>query len=263
MSLKMNSVSVYASGTRLISNISMECETGSVVGILGENGAGKSTVLNSLSGANVPDAGRVTLSDQLISRYSLTELASRRAVLPQSSDLSFPLNAIEVVRLALSMASYPYQKQDALLMRCLNQFGVSHLADRSYPNLSGGEKQRIQLARVLAQLKCHSSNERTDDQFLLLDEPISALDLHQQFKTMRHIRELTKDGIGVVVILHDLNLASMFCDHLIILKEGTLLTQGTPHDVITTNTINQAFDIDVDIALHPDTRTPFLTPRLL
>lgn len=262
MSLEMQSVSVYASGNRLLSNISLACPAGKVVGIIGENGAGKSTILNVLSGLTQADAGRVTLDGRLLSRFTPAELAALRAVLPQSSELSFPLDAIEVVRLALNMSSCTESKQEAVLNKCLQQFDVSHLAYRNYLNLSGGEKQRVHLARVMAQLICNQTQSHSTSQYLLLDEPISALDLNQQFRTMKNIRQLSTQGIGVIAILHDINLASMFCDHLVVLKSGNLLTQGTPKDVVTEKNIESAFEIDVSITTHPDTHTPFLTPRM-
>lgn len=260
----MQQVTMSIHGKTLLSDITLDCEPGSVLGIVGENGAGKSTLLNALAGVTPPSDGMVTINGLSLNTLSPATLAQIRAVLPQSNDLSFPLNALEVVRLALSLSRLPIERQDLLLKQCLSRFNVLKLAYRNYASLSGGEKQRVQLARVTAQLLCHQCSTLVHKpQYLLLDEPISALDLYQQYQTLRSVRQLASDGIGVVVILHDLNLASLYCDTVAILKNGELLTQGPPSTVMTEENIQQAFNIGVRLQPHPDTNTPFITPRVL
>ena len=259
MSLLLQDVSIRVGDKQLLSEVTLQCEPGSVLGIIGENGAGKSTLLNAMAGLSSPSSGHVSINGNTLHDESPASLAKVRAVLPQSSELSFPLAAVEVVRLALSLSSYPLHQQDGLLKHCLDRFDVLDLAERNYLTLSGGEKQRVQLARVTAQLLCH---KHTDTQFLLLDEPISALDLYQQYQTLDSIRELADSGIGIVTILHDLNLASLYCDRIAILKNGRLIANGQPDQVLTETTIQSAFKLDVRVEPHPDTHTPFLTPRV-
>jgi len=257
MSLSLDNVTVSVKTKQLLSGLSLSCEPGFVLGVVGENGAGKSTLLNIMSGLVRPNKGNVSINGADISNQSAASLATIRAVLPQSSDLSFPLAVIEVVRLALSVSRYPIQQQEALLRQCLDRFNVLELAERDYLTLSGGEKQRVQLARVTAQLMCH---QQDSPQYLLLDEPISALDLYQQYQTLQNIRELTNQSIGIVAVLHDLNLASMYCDRIAILKDGKLVNEGLPTQVITPQSIKDAFHINVQVQAHPDTKTPYITP---
>ena len=259
MSLALNNVGVSVSGKRLIDDVSLTCKPGRIMGIVGENGAGKSTLLNVMSGVTEPDFGTATINSKSISEYSNQDLAKVRSVLPQGNELSFPLPCIEVVRLAIQLSKLRLQEQNRLIQECLTTFDVFHLAQQNYLSLSGGEKQRVQLARVLAQLECHNSEV---SRYLLLDEPISALDVYQQYKTLGVLRQLSNQGIGIVVILHDLNLASMFCHDIAVIKRGRLVSQGTPSEVVTQKTIRDAFGIEANIHNHPDTDTPMVLPKI-
>ncbi len=255
----MHNVTVKASGKTLLSNLNLRCESGQVLGVVGENGAGKSTLLNTLAGLTKPKNGHVSINGNDIEYESAAELAKLRAVLPQNSDLSFPLSAIEVVRLGMSLGSLATNDQEQLMIRCLREFDAEHLSNRNYLSLSGGEKQRVQLARVIAQLRCQSHN---DPKYLLLDEPISALDLYQQYQTLQSLQSLASSGIGVIAILHDLNIASLFCDQVAVLKNGELIAWSTPDQVITEEIVNRAFNIEATIQSHPDKDTPYITPRI-
>ncbi len=259
MSLQMHNVTVQTAGKTLLSDLSLSCESGQVLGVVGENGAGKSTLLNTLAGLTKPTDGQVFINGDDIENQPPAQLATLRAVLPQNSDLSFPLSAIEVVRLGMSLGSLATKDQEQLLYQCLMEFDAGHLSNRNYLTLSGGEKQRVQLARVIAQLRCQRHDA---PQFLLLDEPISALDLYQQYQTLQSVRRLTSSGIGVVAILHDLNMASLYCDQIAVLKGGELIALGTPHQVITEEIVTRAFSIEANIQTHPDKDTPFITPRI-
>lgn len=260
MSLKVENLDVSVGTKCLLSGINIECPSGSFIGVIGANGAGKSTLLNVMAGLNAPNSGSVNIDSKNIFEYSASELSILRAVLPQHSDLSFPLNAIEVVRLALSLSAMNVSQQQELLTDCMSRFNVLHLANQNYLTLSGGERQRVQLARVTAQL--FSNQHRQKHQYLLLDEPISALDLYQQYQTLDALKLLAKEGIGIIAVLHDLNLASLYCDHLVVLKHGYISAQGSPTQVINESSLKSAFNIDVWLQAHPDTQAPFITPRI-
>ncbi len=260
MSLRIENLRVSVGNKCLLSDINIECQSDRFIGVIGANGAGKSTLLNVMAGLNAPSSGSVSIDDKDIFEYSASQLAKLRAVLPQHSDLSFPLNAIEVVRLALSLSSMNVSQQHDLLIDCMSRFNVLHLANQNYLTLSGGERQRVQLARVTAQL--FSNQNHQEHQYLLLDEPISALDLYQQYQTLDALKLLAKEGVGVVAVLHDLNLASLYCDHLVVLKHGCISAQGSPKQVINENSLKSAFNIDVWLQAHPDTQAPFITPRI-
>ena len=260
MSIRVKNLNVAVGDKRLLSDINVDCYEGKFVGVIGANGAGKSTLLNVMAGLSIPSSGSVSIDDNDIYKHSVDQLSKRRAVLPQHSDLSFPLNAIEVVRLAVSLSTLNVKQQNDLLIDCMWRFNTLHLAKQNYLTLSGGERQRVQLARVTAQLFANQAEHK--HQYLLLDEPISALDLYQQYQTLEALKVLTKEGTGIIAVLHDLNLASLYCDHLIVLHNSRISTQGIPQEVINENNLKNAFNVDVWLQPHPDTQTPCITPRI-
>lgn len=261
MSITLKQACVEINGKNLLNKVSVELNPSELVCIVGENGAGKTTLLNALAGAIELSSGELAIDSQPVNSYTPMQLAAIRAVLPQNSDLGFPLSAIEVVRMALSLAHYPSEKQQELLNQSLALFDAQHLAEQNFLTLSGGEKQRVQLARVIAQLSAHQSQAKK--QFLLLDEPISALDLNQQYKTLASLKSLSQQGLGIMAIVHDLNLASMYSDRIIMLKNGAIYQQGSPLQTLTETNLEQAFAVNVNIHSHPDTQTPFIIPRAL
>lgn len=262
MSLQAQKMSVRFGERSILDNLSFVCRAGEITAILGENGAGKSTLMNCLAGGQ-DYTGEVLLNDVSICDYSVAKLAECRAVLPQNSALNFPFNVREVVRLALSLSHLGNTEQTNIIEDCLSMVDAVQFIDRNYLQLSGGEKQRVQLARVLAQLRAYDNDK---SQFLFLDEPTSALDLKHQFSTLTMLRNLTKSSsalnIGVLVIMHDLNLASLYCDKILLLDGGRLVSHNKPAQVFDTQTIRDAFGIDVLINNHPDIDKPYLIPRL-
>ncbi len=262
MSLLAENVSVKIGSQVILDDLSFECQPGEITAVVGKNGAGKSTLMNCLSGISNYE-GEILLNGEPLVTMAITEQAKYRAVLPQQSTLNFPLDVREVVRLALSLSKLNHAAQEAIIKHSLSLVGALSFIDRGYLSLSGGEKQRVQVARVLAQLRAY---EHDCNRFLLLDEPTSALDLKHQYATLTMLRELCKNthgsGLGVIIILHDLNLASLYCDKVLLLNDGKLVRHDTPSHVFEPARINQAFGIDVLIHGHPDTDSPYLMPRL-
>ena len=258
MSLFIKDLAVNINGKQLLDCVSEELNPGQILGVIGENGAGKSTLLNAILGVQ-RHTGQCKINDIDINAYSPTELAEIRAVLPQSTLLSFPLKVIEVVRLASSLASISIHDETRILWNSLEYFSVDHLADRDYRTLSGGEKQRVQLARVTAQLQCHAGNQ---PQYLLLDEPIAALDLNQQLATLRALKEVASKNVGVLMIIHDINLASLYCDRLLVLKSGKQIASGSPNETLTKSVMRKTFNVDLHVELHPDIARPTVIPLL-
>lgn len=260
----MLDLSISVGGRDLLSNIKLECAAGEVMAIVGENGAGKSTLLNAIAGLSKPSQGNVAINNQSVAHYSKQQLAKVRAVLPQTSELNFPLDVTEIVRLGMCFNRITSDQQDQIARTCLAEVNAAQFAEREYLTLSGGEKQRVQLARVLAQLRSAESEAGSvnTSRFLLLDEPTSALDLAHQYAMLALLRRLSEKGIGIIVIVHDLNTASLFSDKIVILKNGRLAKVGTPTEVIHEDVIKAAFNIDVSISTHPDKNKPFLIPRL-
>ena len=253
MSIVIKNLSVSVSRKRLLENISFEFKAGEMIAVVGENGAGKTTLMNCLTGAS-DSQNSVTMNGAPVESYSLTELASLRAVLTQSNDLSFPFSVLEVVRLGLSLSCQSQAQQLSVVTQCLRMVDGLHLKDRDYTTLSGGEKQRVQLARVLAQISLDSELPR----YLFLDEPTSALDMKHQFDTLKMLRSLRQLNIGVLIILHDVNLAAMYCDRILLLQQGRLLKFGTPVEVLNGHNIKQGFGVDVHILNHPTSRSPIM-----
>jgi iron complex transport system ATP-binding protein len=244
----------------LLAGASLAVAAGEVVAVVGANGAGKSTLRRALAGDVAPSAGSVSLGGRPISDWPRDELARVRAVLPQDSSLSFPFTALEVA----AMGRMPHARggespRDAAIARdALELVEADHLAARLYPTLSGGERQRVQLARVLAQVwEPHASGAR----YLLLDEPTSSLDLAHQYLTLATARRFADEGAGVLVVLHDLNLAARYADRVAMMKAGAVVAAGPPDEVLTTERILDTFGMRVLVVPHPDTGGPLVIPR--
>jgi iron complex transport system ATP-binding protein len=262
MSICVSNLSVKIGDKRILNKLSFECSAGEITAIIGENGAGKSTLINCLSGTSKFE-GNITLNGSPIQELSLSKLAQHRAVLPQNTSMNFPLNVGEVVRLALSLSRTSSEEQNQIIQNCLRLVDAEKFFHRNYLHLSGGEKQRVQIARVLAQLQAYKID---GNQFLFLDEPTSALDLKHQYSTLRLLQNLCKqqtpNSIGVLLIVHDLNLASLYCDKILLLKDGDLVSHDVPQKVFNTETVTKTFGIDVKVQAHPDIDKPYLIPRL-
>ena len=236
----------------IIHDINLNISPGEVVAICGPNGAGKSSLLRIISGELKPSSGDVRIQDIDISQWDIKKLATVRSVLHQESFLSFPFLVEEVVQLG----RYPYPRStdnDVIVEECLKNVGMLKYKKRIYTSLSGGEKQRVHLARILAQLE----EKSTYPKLLMLDEPTSALDLSHQEGTLHIASQYAKNkNYAVIVVLHDLNLAAAWADRIIFVKEGKLYTQGPPSQVLTSKIISQIYNISTRILLHPDTSRP-------
>ncbi|MPR37341.1 heme ABC transporter ATP-binding protein [Cytophagaceae bacterium SJW1-29] len=247
----------YKIGARsLIRNVSLRVRPGELLAIVGPNGAGKSTLLKLCAGEIVPQAGTVTLNQQLLSRYTHRQLARVRAVLHQQNTLSFPFRVSELVL----MGRYPHYdtQPDAhdydVAEAALNSVGMGRFAGRYVATLSGGEQQRIHLARVLAQLW------EVPDALLLLDEPTTGLDLLHQQQILATARQMAERGYAVVAVLHDLNMAAQYAHHLLMLKDGTTAATGSPREVLTAANVERVFDLPVQLIDSPLHDFPLIVP---
>ena len=250
-----------ASDVCILEGINLPLLAGRLTALLGPNGAGKTTLLHCASGELQPDRGVVTLNGHALGGLSHRAKARTLATLPQRSSLTFPLTVREVV----ALARFPHAtgaELDALIVHdAMRAFDVSDLALRTYTSLSGGEQQRVQLARVVAQLAIGSALAMPEGAALLLDEPVAALDLSHQQQLMRLLRLLCQQGVAVLVVLHDINLASMYADTVAVLHEGCLFAIGEPRAVINSDLLAQVYGFDGRIVAHPDTQTPMFLPR--
>ncbi|MCI0529073.1 MAG: heme ABC transporter ATP-binding protein [Nitrospira sp.] len=253
------SISVKVGHQFLLQGVSLQVAPGKTVALVGPNGAGKSTFLKVLCSDLAPSQGDVWMAGKPLMVWSPLERARLRAVLPQNSTLSFPFTALEVVLIG----RMPYgksleQTHDYEVARAaLEAVQMSHLEMRLYTTLSGGKRQRVQLARVLAQIwEASPVNAR----YLLLDEPTTGLDLAHQHGSLEIVRDFARARVGVLLILHDLNLAAQYADRALVLKAGRLLAEGSPHDVLTSRVIRTAFAISVVVTPYPYLDCPLIVP---
>jgi iron complex transport system ATP-binding protein len=229
-------------GVSLLRDTAICVAPGSFVAIIGPNGAGKSTLLRALAGELPPAEGRVTLDGMAVVRLPRGELARRRAVLPQAVRLAFPMLVEEVVALGRTphFGAPTMKDDDQAGAAAIARAGIGPLCGRSYDTLSGGEQQRVNLARVLAQIW---TREPTAPRYLLLDEPTAPLDVAQQHHVLRLVRELADSGIGVCAVLHDVNQAAMWADTIVALRGGRSVAHGTPAQVITAETLESIYAV--------------------
>ncbi|MFP2768481.1 heme ABC transporter ATP-binding protein [Oceanisphaera sp. KMM 10153] len=233
--LEIHRLSLSLRRRQLLTDIDLQLNSGEVTVLLGPNGAGKSTLFKCIAGEHDP-SGRLRLFDRPRAEWSRQALARQLAVLPQQSSLLFPFLAHEVVSLGRIPHATCERENQPIIELAMQKARVWHLRDAPYPRLSGGEKQRVHFARVLAQL--HGKHRQ---RMLLLDEPTSALDLGQQHLLLTEARRLASESCAVLVILHDLNLAARYGDRLVLMHQGRIACTGTPEQVLTPDNIAQHF----------------------
>ncbi len=249
--LKAEGLSYHIAHRRLLDRVSLTLAPGEFVSLIGPNGAGKSTLLRVLTGYLAPSEGVCRLNDILLDRWPPARLARLRAVMRQQGALAFPFNVAEVV--AMGRAPWTAASDVDTVNKVMAVTGCQSLAQREFRGLSGGEQQRVRLARALAQL-WHQDGPQG---WLFLDEPTSALDLHHQQHLLRLLKRLTEDGkLAVCCVLHDLNLASLWSDRILLLHQGRLVAGGTPEDILTEQRLRCWYQADISVQLHQENRRP-------
>lgn len=246
--LTAEAISYTTAGARLIKDISLTVKPGEVLAIIGPNGAGKSTFLQLLSGALKPSAGQIMLEGQELARCSRQDYARRRAVMSQRVHIDFPFTAFEVVLLGRSPHLRGAGNDQAIALAAMQRAGVAELTMRIYATLSGGEQQRIQFARALTQIW---RAEPARPRYLLLDEPVAGMDPAHQHSTLQIAGQFSRQQVGVVAVLHDLNLAAMYADRIAVFHQGALYRCGAPAAVLTGVLIKEVFRLDTTLQAHP------------
>jgi iron complex transport system ATP-binding protein len=244
-------ICVELAGKRVLEDVTLSAEDG-FVGLVGPNGAGKTTLLRAMNGVAEPEDGVTFVGGDLVSSLSSRETARRVATLPQSTDVSFEFTVEEVVR----MGRHPYASRfggsaedDAAVREAMERVDVAAFADRSVHEVSGGERQRVLLARCLAQ----------DADVFLLDEPTASLDVARAVETLSLVRSLVEEGHTAVAAIHDLDLAARFCDELVLLDDGEVVASGPPEEVVTSGNVESVFGAPARVETDPATGAPRVT----
>ncbi|AOS66076.1 heme ABC transporter ATP-binding protein [Actinoalloteichus hymeniacidonis] len=252
VAISATGVGVRLGGASVLSGVDVDVRAGELLALVGPNGAGKSTLLAVLAGDRRPHAGTVRLDEQPLDGFSAAELARYRSVLPQHITLSFPFSVLDVVR----MGRAPWRsiatptEDEAAITEAMTRTGVTDFVDRPFNALSGGERARVALARVLAQ----------QTGIVLLDEPTAALDLRHQEAVLTVARERAAEGDAVVVVLHDLGLAAAYAHRVAVLAEGNLVACGTAAEVLTPELLSEVYRHDIEVLTHPRTGMQLIVP---
>ncbi|OGN89919.1 MAG: hypothetical protein A2Y88_10900 [Chloroflexi bacterium RBG_13_48_10] len=238
----------------ILDDISVQFEKGYLYGILGPNGCGKTTFLKILSGLLRADHGHVVLDNLDINKLSISEIAKKVAVVPDATTPIFDFSVEEIV----TMGRYIYvgrltrenAEEKKIVREILRQFNLVELKDRSFNALSAGERQKVIIARAIAQ----------QSKILLLDEPTSHLDINYQVELMEMLKKYVKNGLIVVAILHDLNLAGQYCNNVLLIRNGKIQAFGTPEMSLTRENIKLVYNVDVVVRKNPFTNSIYVTP---
>ncbi|BBN82192.1 hemin import ATP-binding protein HmuV [Pseudoalteromonas sp. A25] len=253
--LSCQHLSIQRGQKRILENVNFTLKEGEFTVLLGENGAGKSTLLSAICG-DIPFTGNILLEGKALYAMDDHALATKRAVLLQNNRINFAFSAAQLI----AMGRYPYnesmQQQAEVVNQIIEQLSLEQLASRDVTALSGGEFQRVQFARCLAQLNAHKSS--TQSKLMLLDEPTSALDMHHQHLTLSKAKAFARQGNTVVAVLHDLNLTSLYADRVLLLNKGKLSHDGKPQDVLQHSVLQPIYRAGMQITPHPDHQIPMI-----
>ena len=246
MSYRLKQVSFSIGSKYIVKDLEFSFQAGDLVSIIGPNGAGKTTLLKLMSGELKPSAGQIFLNDFAFSELSLKERANKRAVMTQSSSVVFDFLVDEILEMGWVQGS-----SDDFSKTCsdvVNSCGLEELMGRKFNTLSGGEQQRVQFARALLQVG--GLSKTTDDRFLLLDEPTSNMDVAYELNLLNLAKEVRKTGVGVIVVLHDLNLAARFSDQIILMNSGLIVASGQPEEVLSDRILSDVYSTQLRVERH-------------
>ena len=255
--LRINNISYNVQDRNLVQQVTAVMKPGALTALMGSNGAGKSTLLKIISGELKPSSGEVTWQERPLKSWDLKELAKTRAVLRQQYNMQLPFSVFDII----AMGRYPHYRNKLsdrcreVIAKVATYTGVEHLIKRDYLTLSGGEQQRVQLARVLAQVW----DTPSDHKLILLDEPVSALDIHYQHQLLSLVKGLTQANFTVIAVLHDLNLAMQYADDVLLLKQGRTIHFAAKEEALNAGHIYETFGVKAALHQASDYPHSFIT----
>ena len=246
MSYRLKQISFSIGSKYIVKDLEFSFKAGNLVSIIGPNGAGKTTLLKLMSGELKPSGGEIFLNDSVFSELSLKERANKRAVMTQSSSVVFDFLVEEILEMGWVQGS-----SDDFVKACsdvVNSCGLDELMGRKFNTLSGGEQQRVQFARAMLQVG--GLSKTAEDRFLLLDEPTSSMDVAHELNLLNLAKEVRKTGVGVIVVLHDLNLAARFSDQIILMNSGLIVASGQPEEVLSDRILSDVYSTELRVERH-------------
>lgn len=257
--LTVERLNVAIDGAQLLSGIDLQIEQGEIVSIIGPNGAGKTTLLRAIAGdffhTSHSVSGDVQLAGRALDQWPVADKARYVSFLPQFSSLNFPFIVFEVILMGRAPHSTGDTEDRRIVAQVAEMMDLTHLLSRNYTQLSGGEKQRVHLARVFAQLWAEQGRE---PRVLLLDEPTSSLDYRHQYDVMQAIQNFAKQGVAVIQVMHDVNLAAQYSQKIVGLVGGCMKFEGGVEAIIQPQMMHALFGITVDVVRNPSSGLPVI-----
>lgn len=258
MMLQVNKLSYTPRNLKILNQVELAVDKNEVLMVIGPNGAGKSTLLSLLANEIEAHQGEIFFKGRYLQQWDMGALACHKAKFSQEHNSDIGLTVCDIVL----MGRYPYfqaqpEKKDLeIVERWMKMMEIDHLKQQNYNLLSGGEKQRVHLARVFTQLENGKAEKLS-----FFDEPLNNLDVRHQYRILEQIKNFSKAGNAAVVVLHDLNLAAQFADQVVLMRKGEVLAQGKPEDIFKEELITQAYDFPCSIVTNPLTKTPLILFR--
>ena len=251
MSLNLESISLKLDNRQILKDVSLEINEGEIVSVIGPNGAGKSTLLNVLTGDINPDSGEISYDNKQLKQISIQERAFTRSVMSQMQTLVFNFSVKDVIEMGwLQRGNSDFSNNFSMAFKNVTkECNVHNLIHRKFNSLSGGEQRRVHFARTLLQL--WRPSESNDPRYLLLDEPTANLDLSSEMLLMNILKKRASLNVGILVILHDLNLASHFADKIAIIKDGEIMAFGEPEKIMEDAFLTSIYDVPIKVKHDP------------
>ena len=250
MSIVIKSISYSINNCKILQDISIKLMPGELLTVLGPNGSGKSTLLKIISGDIIPTDGEILIDSEHLKNISIEKRALKRSVMSQNQQIMYDFSVKEIIEMG-----WLYSKETEktlnfsdILKQISIECEISHLLDRSINNLSGGEQRRVHFARTLIQLKNDLLEQ--ENKYMLLDEPTANLDIAYQLSLIKTLKKEVSKGIGILLILHDLNLALNFSDKIVLLKNGRLMKFGSPLEVLSAEILSEIYETPISIDLN-------------